>query len=183
MQKEHGCVSELGNGRTAEKSVAISERSDVVVTHISARRGARAALGDAARTSLGIELPSTPRVVDAAGAMVVWAGPDQWLIVEPSAPGTDPSAKPASTFNGLASVVDVSDSRTIYRVAQSAPSAALVQSMGIDLGDTSFRPGDVAITHVAHLGVMVWRMPDGSGYEFACARTYSRDFLHWLSRI
>jgi sarcosine oxidase subunit gamma len=55
--------------------------------------------------------------------------------------------------------------------------------MGIDFEDTSFKPGDVAITHVSHLGVMVWRLPDGRGYEFACARTYANDFHDWLVKV
>jgi sarcosine oxidase subunit gamma len=96
---------------------------------------------------------------------------------------TDASAELAKTFNGLASVVDVSDSRAIFRVAASRPSDDLIRGMGIDFDDTVFRPGDVAITHVSHLGVTVWRRPDGSGYDFACARTYSRDFLDWLGKI
>lgn len=175
-------MSELVNG-TAEKHAAISERSDVAVTHIAARRDARPALNEAARVAFGADLPSTPRAVEAGDGLIVWAGPDQWLLIEQQQSGIDPSVQLAKTFNGLASVVDVSDSRTIFRVAGAKPTETLVRSMGIDFEDTSFRPGDVAITHVAHLGVMVWRLPDGSGYEFACARTYSRDFLHWLGKV
>jgi methylglutamate dehydrogenase subunit D len=183
MQKEPDCVSELATGLKAEKHPAISERSDVAVTHIAARRGARGALGEAARTTFGADLPSARRVVDAGGVMIVWAGPDQWLVIQRQRDGIDPSVELAKTFNGLASIVDVSDSRTIFRLATSHPSDALVRSMGIDFEHASFEPGDVAITQVSHLGVMVWRLPDGAGYEFACARTYSRDFLSWLGTV
>ncbi|MFA5957189.1 sarcosine oxidase subunit gamma [Hyphomicrobium sp.] len=175
-------MSDLANGLAVEKYPAISERSDVAVTHIAARRGAQASLAEVARAAFGVDLPMTPHVVETAGLTIVWAGPDQWLIVEPQQAGSDPSIRLAKTFNGLASVVDVSDSRTIFRLAASHPSDALVRSMGIDFEGTSFGPGDVAITHVSHLGVMVWRLPDGSGYDFACARTYSRDFLAWLGK-
>jgi sarcosine oxidase subunit gamma len=183
MQKEHGCVSELANGVSAEKHLAISERSEVAVTHCAARRGARAALGEAARSTFGVDLPSTPQIIDAGGTMIAWAGPDQWLIIEQRKDGEDATARLAKAFNGFASLVDVSDSRTIFRISEVRPSDALVRSMGIDFEDSSFKPGDVAITHVSHLGVMVWRLPDGSGYEFACARTYSRVFLNWLKKV
>ena len=176
-------MSELANGLSAKKRPAISERSDVSVTHCSARRGARSALAEAARANFGADLPSTPQIIDAGGTKIVWAGPDQWLFVEPREEGVDASARLAKTFNGLASIVDVSDARTIFRVGEAHPSDALVRSMGIDFEDTSFKPGAVAITHVSHLGVMVWRLPDGSGYEFACARTYARDFLDWLEKV
>ena len=176
-------MSNLANGLAAGKGASISERSDIAVTHVSARRGARAALDDAARTAFGAALPSAPRVIEAGTATIVWAGPDQWLFIEKAQAGSDPSVKLAAAFQGLASVVDVSDSRTLFRLAASGPSEALIRSMGIDFEHNSFKPGDVAITHVSHLGVMVWRLPDGSGYEFACARTYARDFRDWLGKV
>jgi methylglutamate dehydrogenase subunit D len=121
--------------------------------------------------------------VDTGSVMIVWAGPDQWLIIQPLESNVDQCAQLSKTFNGLASVVDVTDSRSIFRLPASRPSDALTRSMGIDFHDAAFRPGDVAITHVSHLGTIVWRLPDGSGYDFACARTYSRDFLDWLRKL
>ena len=166
-----------------ETRSAISERTDVAVTHVAARRGTRASLDDLARATFGTSFPSNPRVVDTGGVMIVWAGPDQWLIIQPLESGVDQCAQLSKTFNGLASVVDVTDSRSIFRLSASRPSNALSRSMGIDFHDAAFRPGDVAITHVSHLGTIVWRLPDGSGYDFACARTYSRDFLDWLRKL
>ncbi|MBS0235448.1 MAG: sarcosine oxidase subunit gamma [Proteobacteria bacterium] len=183
MQKEHGYVSESAQSLTAKNRPVISELTDVSVTHLAARREMRTSLDDVARSTFGVALPATPRVVEAPGVMIVWAGPDQWLVMQQRGDKADIFAELAKTFNGLASVVDVSDSRAIFRVAASRPSDALVRSMGIDLDDSVFRPGDVAITHVSHLGVMVWRLPDATGYDFACPRTYSRDFLDWLGKI
>lgn len=176
-------MSEPATVPMAVKPERFSQRSDLAVTHMAARRGAHSAFAEVARATFGVDLPSTPRVIEAGAVMIVWAGPDQWLVIEPQKEKSDPSVQLSKTFNGLASVVDVSDSRTIFRLATSYPSDALVRGMSIDFEDTAFRPGDVAITHVSHLGVMVWRLPDGSGYEFACARTYERDFLHWLGKI
>jgi methylglutamate dehydrogenase subunit D len=183
MLKERGCVSDLVKDVKTKSGAAISERTDVAVTHIAARRGAQTSLDDLARATFGTSFPSTPRAVEAAGVMIVWAGPDQWLIIQRQEAGVDLSSQLAKTFNGLASVFDVTDSRTIFRIPASHPSDALSRSMGIDFHDAAFRPGDVAITHVAHLGTIVWRLPDGSGYDFACARTYSRDFLDWLRKV
>lgn len=176
-------MSDLANSLRAEQHSPIVERSDLAVTHIAARRGMLAALNDSARTAFGVELPSQPKAVEARDMTIVWAGPEQWLLIEPASNAADPSLQHAKTFSGLASVVDVSDSRTIFRIETPRPSDALVRSMGIDFEDTSFKPGDVAITHVSHLGVMVWRLPDGRGYEFACARTYANDFHDWLVKV
>jgi methylglutamate dehydrogenase subunit D len=181
MVKERACVSELANDIN-KASLEAFERTGITVTHVAARRGAGASLDDVARSALGVSLPSSPKAVEARGALIVWAGPDQWLIVQKDETSLDHSAELAKAFNGLASLVDVTDSRTIFRLATSRPSETLLRSMGIDFHDNSFRPGDVAITHVSHLGVIVWRLPDGTAYDFACARTYSRDFADWLRK-
>jgi heterotetrameric sarcosine oxidase gamma subunit len=183
MQKERDCVSNVANGPTAATHTSITELSEISVTHVAARRGARGAMDGIARATLGIDLPSSPRVIEAGAAMVAWAGPEQWLVIQARQGEDDASLQLAKTFGGLASVVDVSDSRTIFRISGARPSETLVRSMSIDFEDDVFRPGDVAITHVAHLGVIVWRHPDGSAYDFACARTYARDFLDWIRKV
>lgn len=176
-------MSERAQTSNAANRSAISELADLSVVHVAARRGAERALDEAARSVFGVALPSARRMVQAGNVMIIWAAPEQWLVMQPLAGSGDAAAQLAKTFNGLASVVDVSDSRQIFRLEMSRPSEALIRSMGLDFADNVFRAGDVAITHVSHLGVMVWRLPDGRGYDFACARTYSRDFLDWLERI
>ncbi len=160
--------------------LTISRRDDVAMTHVALRRGRRADLDARVSATLGLTLPDTSRTVEAAGQMAAWAGPEQWLVIGPQEAGTDPSAALAKALNGVASVVDVSDSRVIFRVRGASAADVLSLSMGIDLHDKAFKPGDVAITHASHLGVMVWRHADGQGYDFACARTYAVDFGHWL---
>jgi sarcosine oxidase subunit gamma len=182
MQKERDCVSEVAKSSSGVGQASIIELSEISVTHVAARRDARAALDSIARATIGVDLPSSPRVIEAGAVMVVWTGPEQWLIVQPRQGDGDASRQLAQIFKGLASVVDVSDSRTIFRLSGARPSEVLVRSMGIDFEDDVFRPGDIAITHVAHLGVIVWRRPDGGAYDFACARTYSRDFLDWIRK-
>lgn len=162
--------------------IAISIRKDLAVAHIAARRGKLAALQAQAEVTLGARLPQTARAVELAGATIVWAGPEHWLIIQPQVSGVDPSVELAKAFNGLASVVDVSDSRVIFRVSGVSAGDALSKGVPIDLHDRAFKPGDVAITHAAHLGFMLWRHVDGRGYDLACARTYSVDFRHWLER-
>ncbi len=168
------------NATGASPAVTISVRENLTVTHIAARRGMRAAVEAQALATFGAGLPSTPRLVDTVRMMIVWAGPDQWLIVQPEAEGVDHSAELAMAFKGLASVVDVSDSRVLVRVSGASAVDALSRGMPIDLDPRQFKPGDVAITHAAHLGVVVWRTSDGEAYELAAARTYSTHFINWL---
>jgi sarcosine oxidase subunit gamma len=171
------------NGKSeagASASAAISVRDNISVTHIAARRGMQSAVEAQALATFGVGLPSTPLVVETVRMTIVWAGPDQWLIVQPEAEGVDQSAELAMAFKGLASVVDVSDSRAVFRVSGAAATDALSRGMPIDLDWRVFKPGDAAITHADHLGVIVWRTADGQAYDLACARTYSTNFINWL---
>jgi sarcosine oxidase subunit gamma len=150
------------------------------MTHVALRRGLRADLDARVSAALGLTLPDTARAVQSGSQLAVWAGPEQWLVIEPQVAGTDPSAALAKALNGVASVIDVSDSRVIFSVRGAVAADVLSLSMAIDLNDGAFKPGDVAITHASHLGMMVWRHADGQGYDLACARTYATDFAHWL---
>jgi sarcosine oxidase subunit gamma len=175
-------VSNLENEAALKSNgLTISRRDDVAMTHVAVRRGMQADLDARASATLGLSLPSTPRIVEAAGKSVVWAGPEQWIVIEPQRAGSDPSADLAEAFKGAASIVDVSDSRTVFRVTGAKALEVLAPSMAIDFHDSVFKPGDAAITHASHLGVMVWRLPNGQGYEFACPRTYTEAFAEWLS--
>ena len=160
--------------------IKISKREDVAMTHVALRRGAQSELEKRASALFGTALPPTARAVEGAGKLVVWAGPEQWLVVEPKSGGKDPSAELAEALKGVASVVDVGDSRVLFRVEGQKATEVLIPGMAIDFHDQVFKPGDVAITHASHLGVIVWRLPDGKGYEFACARTYAVAFSQWL---
>ena len=175
MSDPHNEAALKRNGLT------ISKREDVAMTHVALRRGMQSELEKRASAVFGVSPPSTARAVKASGKLVVWAGPEQWLIVEPKSGGKDPSAELAESFKGVASVVDVGDSRVVFRVEGKKAAEVLAPSMAIDFHDQVFKPGDVAITHASHLGVMVWRLPDGEGYEFACARTYAAAFSDWLA--
>jgi sarcosine oxidase subunit gamma len=158
----------------------ISKREDVAMTHVALRRGMRPEFDKRASAVFGALPPATARAVEGAGKLVVWAGPEQWLVVEPKIGAKDPSAELADTLKGVASIVDVGDSRVLFRVEGQKAAEVLAPGMAIDFHDQVFKPGDVAITHASHLGVMVWRLPDGKGYEFACARTYAAAFSEWL---
>ena len=52
--------------------------------------------------------------------------------------------------------------------------------MPIDLHPRAFKPGDTAVTCVAHIGVQLWQIDDAPTYEFAVARSLAQSFWHWL---
>ena len=52
--------------------------------------------------------------------------------------------------------------------------------MPIDLHPRVFKPGDTAVTTVAHMGVHFWQLDDAPTYEFAVFRSFGEAFWQWL---
>ena len=162
------------------KDVSIFLRDDVSILHIAARRGSQRKVELRAGSIFGANLPSLPRIVEAQGVTIVWAGPAQWLIVRGRTVGAQDMVDLNEAFGRLASIVEVGDSRVLINISGVSAREFLSKCIPVDLHEREFKPGIVAITHCNHLGVTLWRTSDGNSYELLCARTYAEDFLrHW----
>jgi methylglutamate dehydrogenase subunit D len=166
--------------RTADPGVVVSEVRGVGLATVTARKGRRGALVDAARYAFGVELPSEPRCVVARDIAFIWAGPDQWLAHRYPAPSRGMEAALAEPFAGLAAIVDQSHGRTLLRVAGPRVRDALAKGLAIDLHPREFKTGYAAVTAVAHIGVHLWQTDDGPTYELAVPRGLALSFWHWL---
>src|SRR5262245_37893310 len=98
--------------RTGDPGVVVSEVRGVGLATVTARKGRRGALVDAARATFGVELPSLPRCVAIRDIAFIWSGPDQWLACRYPAPTQGMEASLGEPFAGLASIVDQSHGRT-----------------------------------------------------------------------
>jgi heterotetrameric sarcosine oxidase gamma subunit len=166
--------------RTADPGVVVSEVRGVGLATVTARKGRRGALVDAARYAFGVELPSEPRCVVARDIAFIWAGPDQWLAHRYPAPSRGMEAALAEPFAGLAAIVDQSHGRTLLRVSGPRVRDALAKGLAIDLDPREFKTGYAAVTAVAHIAVHFWQTDDGPTYEFAVPRGLALSFWHWL---
>jgi len=68
--------------------LVVSEMTGLSVVSIAARKGQSGSLQGAVKKLFKIELPNTPRRVEAGGVAFLWAGPDQWIAI------TDMAAHP-----------------------------------------------------------------------------------------
>jgi heterotetrameric sarcosine oxidase gamma subunit len=166
--------------RTGDPGVVVSEVKGVGLATVTARKGRRGALVDAARSAFGVELPSEPRCVVARDIAFIWSGPDQWLAHRYPAPPRGMEAALAEPFAGLASIVEQSHGRTLLRVAGPRVRDALAKGLAIDLHPREFKTGYAAVTAVAHIGVHLWQSDDGPTYELAVPRGLAPSFWHWL---
>ena len=161
--------------------MTVSEVRGAGLATVTARKGRRAALLDAARSAFGAELPATPRRVEGRDIAFIWSGPDQWLACRHPAPAEGMEALLAAPFAGLASVVDQSHGRTLLRVTGPHVRDALAKGVPIDLHPRAFKAGDAAATLVSHIPVHLWQIDDQPTYEFAVARSLAQSFWHWLA--
>jgi sarcosine oxidase subunit gamma len=165
---------------TASPGVTVREMRGAGLATVTARKGRRAALLDAARSAFGAELPATPKRVEGREIAFVWSGPDQWLACKHPAPSEGMEAFLAAPFAGLASIVDQSHGRTLLRVTGPHVRDALAKGVAVDLHPRAFKSGDAAATLVSHIPVHLWQIDDRPTYEFAVARSLAQSFWYWL---
>jgi heterotetrameric sarcosine oxidase gamma subunit len=166
--------------RTADPGVIVSEVREAGLATVTARKGRRATLIEAARSAFGVELPSLPRRVEGRDMAFIWSGPDQWLAYREPAPVRGMEVALAEPFAGLASITDQSHGRTLLRVTGPRVRDALAKGIAIDLHPREFKTGHAAVTAVAHIGVHLWQTDDRPTYELAVPRGLALSFWHWL---
>jgi len=159
-------------------------RDGVGLATVMARTGASDALTQRVRERLGIELPQGPHRSAAAGVAFVGMGPGSWLALA-ERDGDDFSARLMSELDGVASVSDQSDGYTMIRLSGANVRDALAKLIPIDVDPRAFQVGDAASTVASHIGVTVWRLPDGPHssplFEVILFRSLTRSFWHALA--
>lgn len=175
--------SALDIAKSASRSlVSVEVLDDMSVAWIAARKGQTSTLATRVNELHGVTLPSNPRLVTSrSGVDFIGAGPDQWLAIAPAAAGLDLAVVLTDQLQGLASVADQTDSRTLVRVSGEKARDTLAKGLPIDLHPRAFPEGSVATTHAAHIGVVLWRPIGSNTFILACSRSYSDSFWRWLT--
>lgn len=157
-------------------AVKITEEDGFSLVSILARRGASpASIGDA----LSIEMPDGPRWSAGPAMVVIGAGPGTWLARR----SDSASAWREDLEHRLAGLAGVSDQTGAYRLFRiEGPQARtlLQRGVAIDLDDSAFATGAVAITVIAYIDVILRRLDGDGAYELWVYRSYADSFLAWL---
>jgi methylglutamate dehydrogenase subunit D len=125
-----------------------------------------------------LRLPSTPTLAHGHGLDLVWAGPAQWLAVSAD---RAVAVRLSRELNGVAAVSDQSDARAILRISGKKARDTLAKGCSLDLHPRVFRPGDAALTAIAHIGVHLWQIDDTPTYDLAIPTSMAKSLWHWLS--
>lgn len=140
--------------------VSLTELRDFGLVQVMARRGRWAETAAACAAGIGMTPPDRPAVVNAPGAVLVWSGPDQFLVL--SKVGENTAGRLQPVFQGIASLSDQSSGRVLVRVSGPQARAMLAKLSSVDLDNGIFPLGRAAATSIDHTGVNLWRETDGA---------------------
>lgn len=172
----------LGVQSLKHPAFTIEDRNDLTIASITAAKGQSTDVKAVIQNAYGVTLPDTPERVTGNGIAFIWHGPGQWMaIADRGASNRDLELELKPLFDGKAAIVDQSDGRAVVRVAGARVRDVLAKGVSIDLHPSQFKPNSVAITHAAHIGIIIWQTDAAPVYEIAMFRSFADTFMTWLT--
>jgi sarcosine oxidase subunit gamma len=165
IPQESGCVADI----------AIGEPTGFGLASVLPRRGAGA---EALSAALGFAVAGGPVESRGPGLTLWGTGPNQWLAHAPIA-GPDWAEALGRTLDGAAGVVDQSGAYILFTVTGADARRLLQKGLPIDLSPAAFGPDSVAVSAIAHIGVIVHQGVSGA-YTLAVFRSFSDSLREWL---
>ena len=177
-----GLMSPGRHGRAVgEAGVTLCEVEGLGMASVIARKGRAADCAAAMRRAFALDLPVTPRCTGAGDLRILWAGPGQWMARGTALHSDALAERLAQALSGSASVAAQGDGRAVLRIAGSRARDTLAKGLALDLHESVFKPGDVALTSIMHMGVTIWQVDAAPTYEIALFRSFAGSFWHWIS--
>lgn len=160
--------------------VTITERRELALCSVMARRNASGLLAERVRETFGMALPLSPATTGPGAVEFIWAGPHQWLALSERHDANELERLLRTSLGSAASLTDQSEGRTVLRISGPRTREALAKGVHIDLHPRVFRPGDVAMTSIAHINVHLWQVDETPTYDVATFRSFGIAFWDWL---
>ena len=130
--------------------------------------------------ALGVDLPLTPKTStrSAAGRLVAWLGPDEWLIIDDNG---NPLAD-LEKVTALHSAVDISHRNTAILVSGKGARATVQSGCPQNLSDTAFPVGSATRTVMGKIEVVILRTAE-TEFRVECWRSFSDYAFGMLSEV
>ena len=163
--------------------IALTEIRNFALAQVMARRGRSSDLAAAAQAHLGVATPYGPTAVQAEGAVLIWSGPDQFLVLSRDGGDGALMEKLRPPFAGLASLTDQSHARAMIRIGGAQARAMLAKLSSIDLHPSAFPPGAAAASSIDHTSVNLWRGNDSDGqaiFNLLVFTTFAESLWHTM---
>jgi sarcosine oxidase subunit gamma len=136
--------------------LVMAELKDFELVQVMARRGQWNAVAQACTEAHGKPAPAKPQAVEANGALLVWSGPDQFLVLSARGQGSA-TERARLAFAGMASLSEQSDGRSLLRISGKRVRDMLAKVCSLDLHPAVFPVGAAAATSIDHTSVNLWR--------------------------
>lgn len=153
--------------------VILREMRDFDLMLVAGRRDKWAEVRDKAKQRFGVEPPAIPRAVRGRGVLLVWSGPEQFLVLARRSSLTL-AHEIRDTFENAVSVSDQSAARCLFAVSGPFVRDMLSKLIAVDLHETTFPAGSCAATVIGHIAVNLWHTQDHPDKFFLlCASSYA----------
>jgi len=131
---------------------------------------------------LGCELPiEANTMIESSDNRIYWLGPDEWLIVTPTAQQAKIQAELRTALEGVfSSVVDNSSGLTMLEVTGDNAANLLASDCPLDLHPRVFKPGQCVQTRLAKAGMTIAPMRKGNGFEVIIRRSFADYIGLWM---
>lgn len=156
-------------------SLTISDRDGLGIAMLLPRKAMSDALVQRIKQHFNIDLPLESRRVVAGNISIAAIGPCKWLAICENG-GNAFTISLRQKFGDVACVSDQSDGYAIARISGLRATELLSKFVPIDLHPRAFKIGAVAATVAAHIGIMLWRLPDAAGapaFEIVVYRSFA----------
>jgi sarcosine oxidase subunit gamma len=169
-----------------EPGVAVALRTDLALAYVLARNSKAGELQRRLRERFGLNLPMAAQRAENGGIAgldslnFIWAGPGRWLAGTSAQTGASLEAMLRKELSGVASVINQTDGRCVFRIGGPSVREVLAEGVPIDLDPRVFSPGDTALTLVGHINVHLWQVDPTPTYDFAVPRSFAASFCEWL---
>ncbi len=168
--------------KDGEAGLTMAELTGFELVQVMARRGQWSAVTEACAREYGAAAPATPLTVVANGALLIWSGPDQFLVLSARDAGSAPE-RAGRAFAGAASLAEQSDGRSLVRIAGARARDMLAKVCSLDLHPSAFPVGGGAATSIDHTPVTLWRGEDAGGapvFNLLVFGTFAESLWHTL---
>jgi methylglutamate dehydrogenase subunit D len=176
----HGLALPGRYGRDGAPGLVIEERADIAFASVIAKHGKRFTLVNAVNTAFGVVLPDRARRVTRGAVTFAGTGPDQWIASAEGPEAVGFAAKARARLGPFTAVADQSDARLVLRLSGPRVRDVLAKGVPIDLHPKAFKPGDVAVTLIAYIGVQL-DMLDDATFQLTAPRSTAGSFWSWLT--
>lgn len=156
--------------------LTITERMDVALASVAARRGRMADLAQAAKAA-GVPLPPPARHADGSPCATFWVAPEMWFVEAPFATHEEIADILVSALGDAASVTEQTDAWVIFDLA--APDLAPFFERLCNVDFPAVPDGHATRTMIEHLGCYLVRNGPGAARIYG-PRSSAKSLLHAL---